>query len=619
MNNVLKSAPLSEQPLPQVLASLEQAFFYQRPARDFTFYLEARDTLLHRPIIEGEREYLVRALILVARACFAAAAPRDGLVALERAEIVVGALPDSDLKRHLHTVKGALAMDSGDFTQAFEAHARALDLARRLQNRDSEARSITNLAALFCDFGAHWDALKLGEQVLEMNRRQPTDRVLLVAAFNTMAEACLATHQAERGIELASRVLLQGPTDQAPQRAHLCIAHVLLARLHLMRGRISAAERELIAARQYEESTGFSRAKLKVSIAAALIDHEKGKLRQAVQALKEALVLAGSDVGLAKDALSALITIYEKEGHPKSALKYLQRLSALSERVNLEQARERLVQLGLAEEDGHDSTLVDNTVLNNNDFRLQTAALRKKLIDSQVEVLERLAIAAELRDDVTGMHCYRVGKWSNLIALEMGLPTVEADTIEIAARLHDIGKVGVPDHILMKPDRLTPAETEIMRRHAVLGARLLSRSKTPQIRLAEKVAMSHHERWDGGGYPQGLARDAIPLAGRITAVADVFDALTHERPYKHAWPVDEALRMMQTLSGSWFDPAVVAAFFSVVERLTAENAVLDEAIESRLKRSRIMRIRDYVMGSEPFSPEDTGTFRIGIGGGTVRA
>ncbi len=238
---------------------------------------------------------------------------------------------------------------------------------------------------------------------------------------------------------------------------------------------------------------------------------------------------------------------------------------------------------------------VGDNFFDDSDIRFRTASLRRNLIDSQVEVLERLAVAAELRDDITGMHCYRVGKWANLIALEMGLPVMEADAFEIAARLHDIGKIAVPDHILTKPGKLTAAEFEVIRRHAVMGARLLSRSKTAQIRLAEKVALSHHERWDGTGYPQGLAGEKIPLAGRITAVADVYDALAHERPYKHAWTETDALAMVKSLSGTAFDPAVVTAFLSVAESLRALGQTLDAAIEGRLKRSRIMRIREFVM------------------------
>lgn len=611
----MSESNLAAKPIPEVLLFLERSFLHSDPTPDIAVFLAARESLLAREVEDHDRESLIRALIVIARCCFAAATPKDGLIALERAETVAADLPDSDLTRQLFNAKGALYMDLADFSNAFEAFVRTAEIARRIDNRDALARVMANLSALFVDFGAYWDAIKLGEKVLAMHTATPLNRIVLVTALNNMAEACLATHQAERGIELGNRVMLEAPREEGPHRAHLCIAHILLARLHLLRGRVSAAERELNIAREFEQSTGFPRATLKVSVAAALIDHEKGKLRHAIQSLKDLLMKSGSDTAMTKDVLSALVTIYEKEGHPKSALKYLERISAMSERVNFDHARKRLAELGILDADTRDAGLTDSTVLSSHDFRMQTATLRKKMIDSQVEVLERVAVAAELRDDVTGMHCYRVGKWAGLVALEAGLTTAEADAIEIAARLHDIGKIGIPDELLRKPGKLTEGEYEIMKRHAVLGARLLSRSKTPQIRLAEKVALSHHERWDGTGYPQRLSREGIPLAGRITTVVDVFDALTHERPYKHAWPVDDALTEIWRLSGSWFDPKLVMAFDTVLHRMRAEGGSLDAALESRLKRSRVMRIRDYVIGSgsgsaSSFNPADSGTFTL---------
>jgi putative two-component system response regulator len=604
---------LGTMPIPDVQAFLERSFLHSDPPPVLSVFLAARESLAARDVALHEQESFVRALITVARCCFASALPKEGLVALEHAESVAAELPDGDAKRQLYNAKGALYMDLADFGHAFEAFARTAEIAKRIDDRNALARVMANLSALFVDFGAYWDALKLAEKVLAMHDAAPLNPIVLVTALNNMAEACLATHQAERGIELGNRVMLESPADEGPHRAHLCMAHILLARLHLLRGRVAAAERELNIAREFEQSTGYPRATLKVGVAAALIDHEKGKLRQAIQSLKDLLMKSGSDTAVTKDVLSALVTIYEKEGHPKSALKYLERISAMSERVNFEHARKRLAELGMLEAETRDAALTEATVLSSNDFRMQTARLRKKMIDSQVEVLERVAVAAELRDDVTGMHCYRVGKWAGLVALEVGLPPVEADAIEIAARLHDIGKIGIPDELLRKPGKLTDSEFEIMKRHAVLGARLLSRSKTPQIRLAEKVALSHHERWDGTGYPQGLSRDAIPLAGRITAVVDVFDALTHERPYKRAWPVDDALTEIWRLSGSWFDAKVVMAFDTVLHRLRQEDNNLDRALESRLKRSRIMKIRDYVMGADGFNPDDSGVFNFPLG------
>jgi putative two-component system response regulator len=142
----------------------------------------------------------------------------------------------------------------------------------------------------------------------------------------------------------------------------------------------------------------------------------------------------------------------------------------------------------------------------------------------------------------------------------LGLPDPEVELIARAATLHDLGKIGVSDRILLKPGRLTDEEFAVVKTHTTIGAGILAGSQSPLLRLAERIALTHHERWDGQGYPRGLEGDAIPLAGRITAVSDTFDALTHARPYKDAWSVDDALREVVRQSGHQFDPDVVEAF-----------------------------------------------------------
>jgi putative two-component system response regulator len=179
---------------------------------------------------------------------------------------------------------------------------------------------------------------------------------------------------------------------------------------------------------------------------------------------------------------------------------------------------------------------------------------------ARIEVVERLAVAAEYRDDDTGEHAHRVGRTSALIAEEIGLREPDTALIRQAAPLHDLGKIGIPDSVLLKPGALTRAEFELMKTHAEIGASILSGSRSRMLQAGEEIARSHHERWDGGGYPAGLARESIPLQGRIVAVADVFDALTHERPYKQAWPVEDALAEIHRQSGRQFDPVVVEAF-----------------------------------------------------------
>lgn len=184
------------------------------------------------------------------------------------------------------------------------------------------------------------------------------------------------------------------------------------------------------------------------------------------------------------------------------------------------------------------------------------------LLAREEEVIWRLARAIEYRDGDTGGHVSRVAQISQLIAEGIGLSPHRCRTIYLAAPLHDIGKIGIADMILLKPGRLTPEEMTVMRQHAAIGHRILANSDIPLLRLAAEIALSHHEKFDGSGYPNGLAGNAIPLSGRIVAIADVFDALTSTRPYKRSWTVEEARRFMVEQRGRHFDPALLDAFLS---------------------------------------------------------
>jgi putative two-component system response regulator len=182
---------------------------------------------------------------------------------------------------------------------------------------------------------------------------------------------------------------------------------------------------------------------------------------------------------------------------------------------------------------------------------------------ARIEILERLAIAAEYRDDETQEHAYRVGRNAALIAERIGCATHEVQLIRRAAVLHDIGKIGVSDAILRKRGPLTAKERTSMHEHTTIGASILSGSDSPVLRLGERISRSHHERWDGAGYPDGRATDETPLASRIVGVADVFDALVNDRPYKRAWPIDRARGEIAACAGAQFDPELVEAFLAI--------------------------------------------------------
>jgi putative two-component system response regulator len=191
----------------------------------------------------------------------------------------------------------------------------------------------------------------------------------------------------------------------------------------------------------------------------------------------------------------------------------------------------------------------------------------RQLRESRLQIIQRLSRAAEYKDNDTGLHVIRMSHYARLLASSVGLGREFADELLHAAPLHDVGKIGIPDEILKKKGSLTEAEMTVMRTHTLIGANIIGQHDSSLLRMAGSVALSHHERWDGSGYPHQLAGEAIPIEARIVAVADVFDALTSRRPYKEPWPLQEALDWLARQAGSHFDPALVAEFGAQQERV----------------------------------------------------
>jgi len=210
--------------------------------------------------------------------------------------------------------------------------------------------------------------------------------------------------------------------------------------------------------------------------------------------------------------------------------------------------------------------------------RRRTAQLQQ----AHAEILDRLARVAEYRDDGTGKHTERVGQLCGLLANELGLPQERAALIAKTSPLHDLGKVAISDAVLLKEGSFDDAERDVMRKHSALGARLLGGGTSELVQMAEEIALFHHERWDGQGYPCGLEGDEIPVTARIVAVADAFDALTHVRPYKDAWAVSDALAEIKRERGGQFDPEIVDALFTLHDsgRLPLDDRGADSAAKA---------------------------------------
>ncbi|MFB9886387.1 HD-GYP domain-containing protein [Balneatrix alpica] len=185
----------------------------------------------------------------------------------------------------------------------------------------------------------------------------------------------------------------------------------------------------------------------------------------------------------------------------------------------------------------------------------------RELERTRLEIVRCLGAAAEYKDNETGMHVIRMSHYTHQLALAAGLHEEVANLLLHAAPMHDVGKIGIPDAILQKPGKLDPDEWEIMKRHALYGAEILSTNNpSPLLLMAKEVAITHHEKWDGSGYPYGLRGEMIPISGRLVAIADVFDALTSERPYKRAWSVEDAMALLRREAGKHFDPELVVLF-----------------------------------------------------------
>lgn len=214
--------------------------------------------------------------------------------------------------------------------------------------------------------------------------------------------------------------------------------------------------------------------------------------------------------------------------------------------------------------------LLHNALRDHND--LLEARVRQRtqeLHQTRLEIIRRLGRAVEYRDNETGLHVIRMSYYAALLARAIGMTDAESELLLHASPMHDIGKIGIPDRILLKPDRLDSDEWAVMRTHTTIGAEMLSGHNSELMQMAYVTALTHHEKWDGTGYPRGLQGEAIPLVGRITAISDVFDALTSSRPYKRAWSVEDAVDEISQQSGTHFDPELVERFRDIMPELLA--------------------------------------------------
>jgi diguanylate cyclase (GGDEF)-like protein len=523
----------------------------------------------------------------------------------EKALTLAQQLNDQHMEADALNLLASVWSVQGDYAQALDSLERALGLVRALKLREREANILNNIGTLYTLLGHYPQALErltLAYELLQ-HCQEPRSRVTNLISLGSL-------YQEMGNLQEAREFFAKARAASAETQDALVEAVALnnLANLDVKDQRWSAAQEQFqealgiarrIGAKHYEidnlDGLGqvyvaladFERAadthRSVLEVAKDMGDREgeldalfnlgkdylaMGQPATALGYLEGGLILAEhlSRLPFLVESYKLLSKTYQQLGDFEAALAAFQAYHAAEKRIfneeNEKRTRELTVQFDL-ERSRHEAE----------EYRLRTEVLRqardeaeatvrertRELEEAQLEVITRLAVAAEYRDDDTGEHTKRVGRNAAAIAHALGWKEDEVQLLFIAARLHDVGKIGISDTILHKPSKLESEEMAKMRTHTTIGARILSSGNSQLLRVAEEISLAHHERWDGKGYPLGLKGEAIPLSARIVAVADVLDALTHERPYKRAWSVSEALAEIKRQAGFQFDPQVVEA------------------------------------------------------------
>jgi putative two-component system response regulator len=531
----------------------------------------------------------------VANYFYFAALPFDAIEPLKEAEILANASGQHALAHRAANTLGVIYADTGNVAKAIEKYSQALDIAQELGDIVAEVKTWVNLGVALYYCAEYEEAVACYRRVIEMAQDNPLLKTYKISALSNIALASLHSENYSRGLRAARRALAE---VEEPQTAAQLVSRVLLeknaARLLIEtkeEGDIQEAKIHVDKAKHYAALSKSPRADLEASIAEGLYLVYNGASDLGLSRLTGALEKARFVRSALRDVLVALVKAYEFAGQPDRALIYLRELMEHTKKFQQDNTLRYLkLQLTKFDSEEHGDERPTKALIRHEEA-LRGKVAEKELFKARTEILERLAVTAELRDDSTGEHSYRVGKLASLLAVEYSCDEDTIFMIDLAGRLHDIGKVGVPDAILLKPAKLNAAEQQIMRTHTVVGAELLSKSNIPQMQMAEEIARSHHEWWDGNGYPGTFSGTGIPLAARITALADVYDALTHKRPYKLAWPIDAAIDEIAALKGRQFDPELTDLFLVLITRLRREHKNLDAFLGQAARESPFLQAR----------------------------
>ena len=525
-------------------------------------------------------------------------------MALPAVRVLDGLAKQAQIKqwiRKAESAGGVIHADLGNVAEAVTRLSNALGIARELGDLPGEISSLNNLGTALTYGGLYKEAIRCCERAALLARSNPNEPLVAewnmeMTALNNMAQGHYYLGDFEAGYRVIARCLSMS-SEPSNAFAATCrsireFTYVLLA---LELGHISGASDHADICRKYAQRAGV-RARALAEIAVGICEVYRGHWDRGLSILELSLQENGHPGSLRTDALLALVKAFDEVGQPGRALTYIREVLHQIKAARVKAAM-ALLSIGNAIEISDPTASFESddlAAMKLIEATLRARAAEQEVISTRIETLERLSIAADLKEEASGEHGYRVGRLSSLVAKDLGWSDEACQALDLAARLHDIGKIGMPDSILLKSSDLLASERHFLDAHATVGAELLSKSGIRHFRLAEEVARFHHEWWDGGGYPFKLAGERIPPHARIVALADVFDALTHGRPYAEPWPAERALEEIRSRRGTQFDPQLTDRFIEIVGRLQSQHASLDAALGTSAGTSTFVRARNNI-------------------------
>lgn len=569
-NTVTSTTPLMQDPSgdPSVMELLEQAREVEASDMHKARSLVQQARVLARSIQDqpGEAEALYR----LAELSYASSLNNEAFaVALESRDLAAQCAAKKTNVAALNLI-AAVQYHSGNFSEALASAFAALELYRSTGERASEGLLLNSIAVIQHSLRDTDRAIVTYEAALMANKGQNRPDLDAITLAN-MAKVRADRHEDLLAVSLGESALVlakvHGPEFVPEILARLAMAYVTLAALDRSAACLDEADSVLRdrTARNVSLSPGsvvtVRIARGELYVAQHLRDHA---LREWGEALELAMRANMSEVGLS--LREKLANLCKEMGRFDQALAHQEARYALNEEMFNRGTDLRIKTLQIQHDTENSRQQAEILRLRTTDLE-QMVAQRTDVVETfQLEALQRVAVMAEFRNVDTIDHPLRVGELAAELAGELGCDAEYVERLRLAARLHDIGKIAIPDSILLKPGPLTPEEFEVIKTHTTYGAEILSGSSSPVILLAAELALTHHERWDGQGYPAGLAGDDIPVSGRIVAIADVFDALISARTYKHAWSALEAVHHVVNGHGTQFEPRAVEAFVKVMLR-----------------------------------------------------